>query len=226
MKKIIMAALAAACLFSASAMSVGLRGDVDIGLGKLESTTKDDGSVGTKPSYEKGSDVISGSAAVWFDMPIINLGIVSVGLRPECEVAFNQGCTITEVKGDETNKVSIKKTDLTIPVYLDACFNLSIIRISAGIGPYVTMPLTFAASGTKLGSTEISTPKAGWESHTWGLGGYVQAGIKLGAGYLVADARVSAPFTTQELIKVGTDESSVKSKTYKVSAGAGYEFKF
>lgn len=226
MKKIIMAALVAACLFSASAMSFGVRGDVDIGLGNLETTTKDDGTPGTKPNYQKGENVISGSAGVWFDMPIINLGIVSVGLRPECEVGFNQGCTITEVKDGNTEKVSIKKTDLTVPLYLDACVNLSILRVSAGVGPYVTMPLTFAATEKQIGGKTISTPKAGWDSHSWGLGGYVQAGLKLGAGYLMGDVRVSAPFDTQELLKVGTDESTVKSKTYKVSAGAGYEFKF
>ncbi|MCQ2597205.1 MAG: hypothetical protein MJ181_05095 [Treponema sp.] len=225
MKKILMAAVAAACMFSMSALSFGVRGDVDIGMGKIEKIEKDDGSQTSKPAYEKAPNIFSGSAGAWLDLPILNLAIVSVGLRPEVDVAFNQGSTYEATVNSESGKVEIKKTDLEIPLYLDACFNFSVLRVSAGVGPYVSMPLEFKASEKTLGGEPLKVPSAGWASHTWGVAGYVQAGLKLGPGYLLGDVRLSTPLTKEDLFKAG-DTEVAKEKSYKIGVGAGYEFKF
>lgn len=222
MKKIIMAALAAACMLSVSAMSIGFRGDVDFGMANI--TKSEEGK--TAPSIEKAEAVTSGSAGLWVDMPIINLGIISLGFRPEAEIAIGEGFA---VKTEDAGYV-LSSTSLTIPVFLDVCANLSVLRVSAGVGPYVTMPLSFKQSNTTILGQNIQKPNAGWESHEWGLAGYLQAGVKLGAGYLLGDARVSAPFGTKELksVVLGTEDGKtlITAKTYKLGVGLGYEFKF
>lgn len=223
MKKLIMVIAAAACMLSVSAMSIGIRGDADFGMATLEKN--EDSGLGA--NLEKPETITSGSAGLWIDMPIINLGIISVGFRPEAEIAIGEGFA---VKDDEGKSYKLNQTSITFPIFLDACVNIAMLRVSAGVGPYVTMPLSFKETGKALGTQQIQTPSAGWESHSWGLAAYVQAGLKLGAGYLVADARVSAPFSAAELKTVATggedSKTLVETKTYKVGVGLGYEFKF
>lgn len=225
MKKILMAAVAAACMFSMSAISLGVRGDADIGMGKIEKIEKEDGSSSSKAKYEKAPNIFSGTAGVWVDFPVVNLAIVSLGLRPECVIAFNQGTTYEATLNSETSKVEIKKTDLMIPLYVDACFNFSVLRVSAGIGPYVSMPLEFKASEKTLGGEPIKVPSTGWANHTWGLAGYAQAGLKVGPGYLLGDFRLSTPLSKEDIFKAG-DTEVAQEKSYKIGVGVGYEFKF
>lgn len=222
MKKIILAAVAAACMFSVSAASIGFRGDADFGMGKIEKFVGEDGAELSKPVTEKAETITSGTAAVWADLPFLNLGIVSLGFRPEAQIGIGEGFG---VKGDD-GKVQFTQTTLVVPLYLDACVNLAMIRVSAGVGPYVAMPLAFTKTGKTVAGKEIATPATGWDAHTWGIAGYVQAGLKLGPGYLLGDVRASAPFDPQELLTEDKKSTVFTSKTYKIGVGVGYEFKF
>lgn len=228
MKKIFMAVVAAACMLSVSALSLGLRGDVDFGFGKLESVEDENGATTLKPALDKSNPISSGSVSAWVDLPLINLGLVSVGLRPEAEVAVGKGFAVKDENGG--NSYTLNQTTLTVPLFLDACVNLGSLRVSAGVGPYAVMPLAFSGTDEKLGDQEIQKPEPGFDSLSWGIAGYVQGGFKLGPGYLLADARVSAPMTTQELktvAKAGEEsKTALATKTYKVGVGLGYEFKF
>lgn len=228
MKKILMAVVAAACMLSVSAISLGFRGDVDFGIGKLESVTDDDGSSTVKPVLDRNTPITAGAAGLWVDLPLINLGIVSVGLRPEAEIVVGKGFAVKDA--DTGDSYTLNETTLTIPLFLDVCVNIGGIRVSTGVGPYAVMPLAFTETGKKIAGQEIQKPQAGFDSLSWGLAGYVQGGFKLGPGYLLADARVSAPMTTQEFkttAKAGEEAKTLlTAKSYKVGVGLGYEFKF
>jgi len=227
MKRFFMAAAIAACMFSMSAITLGFRGDVDFGVGTIEKYTDETtGAQLDKTVTEKAETITSGTAAIWTDIPVINLGIVSVGLRPECEIALGEGFAVK----NENGSVVFNSTSISIPLFVDVCVNISAVRVSAGVGAYVAMPLTFTATEKKIGNQEIQTPKTGWDAKTWGVAGYVQAGLKVGPGYILGDARLSTAIDPQELVTSSADGTStttlLKSKTYKIGLGVGYEFKF
>lgn len=232
MKKLIMAAVAAACMFSASAIGIGVRGDLDIGMGTLE--TLEDGKTDAK--VEKAKTVTSGSVGAWVDLPVVNLGIASVGLRPECNIAFNKDeVDVGTLLGEDAKPLTVKKTDLIIPFYVSASVNILMVRISAGVGPYVSMPMNFSelketSVSVKGVNASVKTPVTGWESRVWGVAGYVQGGIKVGPGFLVADARLSTPISKDDVLTVVMDSKEAgtiaRQKSYKIGVGLGYELKF
>ncbi|MCQ2613439.1 MAG: hypothetical protein MJ183_07560 [Treponemataceae bacterium] len=223
MKKLLTILIAIACMFSVSAIGIGIRADADFGVLNFE----DDRIDNAHPDLQDNLDSIaSGTAALWLDLPIIDLKIVSVGLRAEGEVAFNRGDTALY----QNNEVSFKKTELNIPVFVSASVTLGFLRVSAGVGPYVSMPLTFT-DDADFEKFHLDKPVAGWDSKTWGLAGYAQAGLKIGPGFLTADVRANAPMDTGDIFKVagqGVSGSTelVASKTFNIGVGLGYEFKF
>jgi len=231
MKKLVMAVVAAACMFSASAIGLGVRGDLDIGMGTLGTTEQGK----TDVKVEKAKTVTSGSLGAWFDLPFVNLGIASVGIRPECNIAFNKD----EVdlgklfNGEASEAITVKKTEMMIPLYVSASVNLLIVRISGGVGPYVSMPISFSDMKdvkVPVANASIKTPETGWESRVWGIAGYAQGGVRIGPGFLVADVRLSTPLTKDDLFTVvlDTEEAATvaKQKSYKIGVGLGYELKF
>lgn len=223
MKKILLAALmAVTCVVSATAMTFGLRGDVDFGTGSI--AVNEEGK--QKPTMQKAETMTSGSAGIWFDLPVLNLKIVSVGLRPEVEMGINQGFVAKTEDGD----VKLNSTNINVPLFLDVCVNLSILRVSIGAGAYASMPLSFKDTSKTLGGQTLQAPEVGVKSITWGIAGFAQAGLKLGPGYLLVDGHLKAPITAQELKTAATGgekgKSIVTDKTYKISVGLGYEFMF
>lgn len=214
MKKILAAVLTLGCMLSASAVSLGFRGDVDIGVGQMRK--------GDVPaSFDKAKQITGGDIGLWVDLPFIDLKFFTLGVRPELELAFNQGIILNNETQD-----AIRTTDLTIPVYLDASFNIAAVRISGGVGPYLSIPLSVRDTGARLGSTTIKVPSAGWDLRTWGLGAYVQGGFKLGPGYLLAELRANSPFTEQEFKDSSSNLTVINNKRYRIDAGLAYEFKF
>lgn len=224
MKKLLTILIAIACMFSVSAIGLGIRADADFGV-----LTFGDEITNAHPELQDDLDTItSGTAAVWLDLPIIDLKIVSVGLRPEAEIAFNRGMSFVNKTGED--KFDIKKTELNIPVFVSASVTLGFLRVSAGVGPYVSMPLIFTGDAD-FKNLSLPEPKAGWDSKTWGLAGYAQVGLKLGPGFLTADVRANAPMDTADIFKVagqGVSGSTdlIASTTFNIGVGLGYEFKF
>lgn len=223
MKKLLTILIAIACMFSVSAIGLGIRADADFGILSFDEADIKN----ANPDLQDNLDTItSGTAALWLDLPIIDLGIASVGLRPEAEIAFNRGDTAIFDGKD----ISIKKTELNIPVFVSASVTLGFLRVSAGVGPYVSMPLTFT-DDSDFKDFDLPEPKAGWDSRTWGLAGYAQAGLKLGPGFLTADVRANASMSESELWKTAAEGLSgspdpIASKTFNIGVGLGYEFKF
>lgn len=215
--------IAIACMFSVSAIGIGIRADADFGVLNFE----DDSIANAHPDLQDDLDTItSGTAALWLDLPIIDLKIISAGIRAEGEVAFNRGDSALY----DGKEFTFKKTELNIPVFVSASVTLGFLRVSAGVGPYVSMPLDFVDDGAfeKVG---LDTPKAGWDSRTWGLAGYAQAGLKIGPGFLTADVRANAPMETGDIFKVAGEGMSgstklITSTTFNIGVGLGYEFKF
>lgn len=230
MKKIIMAVAAAACMFSVSAIGLGVRGDLDIGMGTLEKTEEGKNSA----KVEKAKTVTSGSVGAWLDLPLVNLGIASVGLRPECNIAFNKDeVDIGKLFDAESKSLTVKKTDLIIPLYLSGSVNLLMFRVSAGIGPYVSMPVNFSELkevNVPGVNASVKTPETGWASRVWGVAGYLQGGLRVGPGFIVCDARLSTPISKDDVLTVVMDSKEAatvaKQKSYKIGVGLGYELKF
>ena len=222
MKKLLIAALmAVACVVSASAMTVGLRGDVDFGNAGFKTTENGK----QTPDFIKADTVTSGSGGIWVDIPLLNLKVLSLGLRPEFEFGFNQGFVVKQ----DDNSVKLTSSNVTIPLFLDVCVNILSVRLSLGIGPYLSLPISFVDTETKFGTQTIQKPTTAWDAHSWGIAAYLQAGLKLGPGYLLVDGRASTPFGNQDWKAVtasGDSGTVITAKTYSISVGIGYEFTF
>lgn len=205
--------LAAFCVVSASAVGIGFRGDVDFGVGTLKNNDQ-------KATFQKSEQLVGGETGVWFDLPFVDLKVLSVGFRPEAAIAFNQGVVLG---GDAT----LRTTDFNVPLFVDAAVNLGIVRVSAGIGPYVSWSFATNSAKAKLAGKEVTYeyPNVGWSNPTWGLAAFAQAGIRVGAGFLLFDVRANAPFTDNEIKSlVDNQKETVTSKRYRIDLGIGYEF--
>ena len=197
------------CLASASAMSLGLRGDIDFGICDASSKT-------VQANGVKGAT--GGEVGLWFDMPFINLKVFTLGIRPDAEIAFNQG-----IKASDG---SVTTTNFDVDLFLSASFNLAIIRISAGVGPNVSWAFKPVKKGTSVCGIPVNyiDPQTNWKNPSWGIGGFVQAGVKLGPGFLLGDVRFRAPFSAKEF--ANNPSGDLSSKIYKINVGLGYEFMF
>lgn len=212
MKKILIAAvLAFTGITSAFAFSVGARADVDLGLGKVPENAES-----KADDFKRAS--IGESFGLWVEIPIIDIKVVSLGIRPEVDYNMNSGLRyITSYKKDSETVYTVTDTTTTvssidIPIFVTANVNLIVFKVGAGAGAYVTFPLNNAQSTVvAFNKTEATTTITISNTPIWGFCGFANAGFRLGPGFLMVDARLMAnskafqsvtttPVTKKELV--------------------------
>ncbi len=233
MKKIVSAIVSAMfCLGMLSALdiSVGARGNVNFGVGSKACGYD---------SADKNSGNVGGGFGIYADFGLVKLGGGKLGIQPEFDVNFNNGAAVkyTASSGILNNtstatEVTRNASSIDIPVIVTYNMNLAKSwKFGLGAGFFVSFPFDGKWTSTTT-TTVLGNSTTGSSDGTYTLNGAnfgmvfdVNAGYKLGPGYIVADLRYMFDFANTKSLSDNGDSTDLFSRGL-LNLGAGYELKF
>ena len=220
MKKTILAVLAAFTMVASSfALGVGVHASGDFGFGK------------TSANSTNKVPTVGYSVGAWLEVPLIKLPVLSIGLRPGFDLFENSGYSLLAVTGDRTNMTGfgyqVTASGLDVPVYLSLNAKLFILKVSAGVGGYVSLPSDgkFSITTYTFGNPISPVVKdVEWNNGLmYGYTAYANAGLSLGPVVLLLDVRTFIGATPYELKTAVSNANITSFKRFDVEAGVAVE---
>ena len=235
MKKIAIIALSlfgVAVTSHALDISLGLRGSFNMGLGtNLEgncATIRDNNKTASElddgATFKEGGN-LGGGASLFANFGFLDLGPGTLGLQPEVMINFNNGYNFSINTNYGKYKYTLHGNSIDIPLFVtyQAPIGES-FKIGLGVGPYISIPLGCkekwdipATAGTSSEYEPDST------NINFGIGFDLNAGYKVGPGYIVFDAKYLTDITTTAYIYSGSKYDVFTRRALLL--GLGYELK-
>lgn len=234
MKKIVAAIVSAMfCLGMLSALdiSVGARGNVNFGVGSKACGYD---------SADKNSGNVGGGFGIYADFGLLKLGSGKLGIQPEFDVNFNNGAAVNYtnsvntilLKSSTAIEVTRSASSIDIPVIVTYNMNLAKSwKFGLGAGIFVSFPFdgkwTSTTTTTMNGKTSTDPSDGAYKLNgaNFGMVFDVNAGYKLGPGFIVADLRYMFDFANTRNLSDNGDPTDLFSRGL-LNLGAGYELKF
>ena len=178
---------------------------------------------------------------VFSNISLVDFGKTVIGIRPEVGMNFNNGGymkgTVTTDSGSKVDiTMTLKNNTWDFPLMLTINHNFTEgFKLCFGIGPMLSIPVAFDWT-LEFNSVTVSMAEvlggsgASLEAYgvNWGMCVILDAGFKIGSGYLLVGARSLKDFTyTQvKLSASGVSTTSDLYTRYIFGLGLGYEFTF